>query len=159
MSGAASITVDAAKLVTVLNTRRLAFQSELEHQWSTQALLFIGKITKNWYRTRNANDTGLYTQDGHLKNGWDKKIFKNPGTGDVVLTIFNTAPYGRKHEFGANPEGLQLPPGAKKKSRPDPKADYSESMPIPQRTFVRDDFKKIGTAMFVNGLRNALRKF
>ncbi len=158
MSGAASITIDAEKLVRALNTRRLSFQSELDHQWSTKALLFIGKIQRRWYTTRHENDTGLYTQEGHLKNSWDKKIISNPGTGETVCTILNDAGFARKHEFGF-PEGRQLEPGAKRKARQPKDATYGENMPLPQRTFVRADFKEYGLTMFINGVRNALRKF
>jgi hypothetical protein len=158
MSGAASITVDAAKLVKALNTRRLSFQSELDHQWSTKALLFIGRIQRNWYSGRHQNDTGLYVQEGHLKGSWDKRIDKNPGTGDVVCTMLNDAGFARKHEFG-HPEGRQLPSGAEKKSRQPKDATYPDNFPLPQRTFVRADFVKFGRDMFINGVRNALRKF
>ena len=156
-----TVKINQKKLLKVIKEKNKNFLERVRKEYTFTSWDFIKTITEMYYTTRNDDDTGLYSVSGTLRKSWSPEVVV--AGNDVIAQIGSKgAKYGKIHEYG-KPVGEKLEPGATKKPRPSPAAyKWLEKNPpdrIPQRTFVREDFRGNWIPAFAKATKVALREF
>jgi phage gpG-like protein len=128
--------VDVSKFRQLLEKWGPAQYVKLRSNAVKAAFKFITYISKRWYNGRHGN-VGLNTPTGGLVKAWAQRVEFNTRDG-LVAFVSNNKEYGRIHEKG----GII-------------KFRNGGTATIPKRTFVYEDFKSTGLAMFINQLRTS----